>query len=183
MSKLGAFAAILLVTMVGCSVNPQGQTVINDQAVTLTASVAATSGFIALSANQQTAVEVIPAAQLTYEVASAVNTAAKGGVPLAQIDALAKTYINQANPGYAALVGYTVDLIEVAAQPNISSGGVPSTQPSSGDVQELLIDASQGVMNAALVYTGGVPSTSAAMGVEYRGGPSIVVRHFRWMRK
>lgn len=82
MSKLGAFAAILLVTMVGCSVNPQGQTVINDQAVTLTASVAATSGFIALSANQQTAAEVIPAAQLTYEVASAVNTAAKGGVPL-----------------------------------------------------------------------------------------------------
>lgn len=163
----------------GCTINPQtGQTIINDADATLAASLATTS-YIALGVP---AAEQAPAAQAVYEVASAVNIAAKNGISLSEIDTLAQTYLHESNPGYSAIIGDVILLIESGAQPSVANGAPPSTQPSTGDVQELLIDVSQGAMNGCLVYTGATP-TAETMGLEQRGESSIVVRHFRWIPK
>lgn len=172
------FICTMLALAGGCAVQPGSSApVINDQFTIDSASLSTTAALTALGASEPVA--QAPAARDVYEVANAVNQAAKTGISLADVQALAQSYLTKWNSPYDALAGKLVNMIfdQIAAQ-------VPATtQPSSsilaGTAQELAIDLSQGVMNGSLPFAGGVPAATL-MGAENRPGLVITVRHYEW---
>ncbi len=173
---------IAFLAMVGCAITPNGTApVVTDAFIVGNAEGFARIGLAAIPPADQVA-----GAQLGYEVALAINSAATNGVSQAAILALAQKYLGQADPTWGPAIGGFITLImtDAALYSNTSvSTTAPSTQPSTGQFQEFLVDASQGVENACLSIPGvGTPS-STALSLEQGGSGGIVVKHFSWTPK
>ena len=180
MKTILSLIGIAMLFCSGCAVTPN-----TDANITLIAEVGTSSAL--LGYGQKYPGQEVAAAQAGYEVALAINTAAKNGVSLYEIDQLAQDYAKQNDPQYSAIMVELITLVEVDAgytppPPGTANPTPPSTQPSTGVLQEYLVDASQGVMTACLLETGGTPSATATS-IDRRGKSSIVVRHLMWIPK
>ena len=117
---LALIAVGLLAINSGCAVNGGGTTpAINDQLVIADAAVV-TEGIILTRPQAEQA----PCAEAIYEAASAVNTAAKNGIDLADLQSLAASYTT--GP-YAGLISSVVQMIILNVDA-ISGSSLP--QPS-----------------------------------------------------
>lgn len=174
------FVCVMLALAGGCAGQP-GASVqpINDQLTISSTAFVVGGGLTAIGYTQPTA--QAPAARDIYEVASAVNQAVKTGVTLQDVQSLVNSYLTQWKSPFDAWAGQAVNLVYT----DISQQFPATTQPSAGllngNAQELAIDLTQGIMNGALPFAGGIP-TAALMGAELDRGLRIVVRHYEWKR-
>jgi hypothetical protein len=177
MKRINAILVMALLALAsGCATTPGGSTAINDQLLVLNTQGIAGLGIAALPVADQA-----PAAQAGYEVALAINTAAKNGISPADLAALANDYLGKVAPAYSNEIATLIAMILDDAQAISGSPATaePSTQPSAGEFQEAVEDISQGVMNACLPLANATP-TADVMSVESHPGSKIVVRHLRW---
>ena len=170
----------VLAFLVGCAVTPGGSTpVIDDAGITGVVSIGTTAAI--LGAGSQNAAAEAPAAQLLYDVGSAISTGAKNGtiLSLAQLETLVNSYNKTSGGPYDVLIGEVLQLVVSEATKNLPAA---STQPSATinpQFQEVLEDIGSGIMAGSLPYAGGTPTSNALL-MERRAGTTIIVKHFWW---